>query len=118
MVHVSRKADETHIYVTDYTVHPNLSSDRYEEEWSQGLDQLILSIVLRGPQSQAARNLHPGSFLMINNLRLKHSIIANRFQGELGGNEMLIHRLNAENPNDELRALLKWVVFVITCTLD
>jgi hypothetical protein len=93
--------------VTDYTAHSKLSSYRYEKEWSRGLEGLIVSIRLRDAQMQHAETLRSGAFLKIKNLRLTDNHIQKRFQGYLGGDDILIHRLDLHHPNDDLKALLE-----------
>lgn len=108
LLHTTKDSrDETYIEVTDYTTHPKLSSYRYEKEWSRDLEGLIISILLRDVQARHVENLRAGTFLTIRNLRLRDSKISDRFQGELGGREILIYRLDNKNPNDDLKALLR-----------
>jgi hypothetical protein len=54
-----------------------------------------------------ARTVEPGTFCSILNLRLKKSLTVNQFQGNLGGDERLIHKLNPiDMTNEELKALI------------
>ncbi|KAF9446331.1 hypothetical protein P691DRAFT_673854, partial [Macrolepiota fuliginosa MF-IS2] len=108
LLHITKRGpDGKYLHVTDYTAHPELSSYRYGESWSQGLEGRIVSILLRDAQEQHANTLRVGAFLTVKNLRLRDSKIKMRFQGELGGQEVLIHPLNSKHPNDDLQALFK-----------
>lgn len=86
-----------------------MSSYRYEKDWSRDLEGLIVSVHLRDAQVQHAKTLRPGFFLNIKNLRLKDNRVQKRFQGDLGGHDVLVHRLDIHHPNDDLKALLEWV---------
>ncbi|KAF9446323.1 hypothetical protein P691DRAFT_804357 [Macrolepiota fuliginosa MF-IS2] len=108
LLHITKRGpDVKYLHVTDYTAHPELSSYRYGESWSQDLEGRIVSILLRDAQEQHANTLHMGAFLTVNNLHLRDSKIKKRFQGELGGQEVLICPLNSKHPNDNLQALFK-----------
>jgi hypothetical protein len=97
--------DQTYLRVTDYTRLPQLKGHRYNEDWSLNLEGFILSIALHGPQARV--NIKTGDFAKINNLRLRDSVISGHFQGELGGSEVKIHRMNPSNTNPNLQALQK-----------
>lgn len=106
-MHASKGYDEAYLEVTDYTAHPKMSSYRYEKDWSRDLEGLIVSVHLRDAQVQHAKTLRPGFFLNIKNLRLKDNRVQKRFQGDLGGHDVLVHRLDIHHPNDDLKALLE-----------
>ncbi len=113
LLHISKEdPSDTYIYVTDYTAHPKLSSYQFGKRWSRDLEGRIIAIHLRNNQARHAGKLREKSYLSIKNLHLVHSNIENRFQGGLGGPELLIHQLNTKNPNSNLQALLKCVSLV------
>jgi hypothetical protein len=107
LLHTAKGYDEAYLEVTDYTAHSKLSSYRYEKEWSRDLEGLVVSIQLRDAQMRYADTLRSGAFLKIRNLRLTDNHIQNRFQGYLGGHDILIHRLDIHHPNNDLKALLE-----------
>jgi hypothetical protein len=68
-------------------------------------------------QCQMMENAEPGCFYDIHNLRLKRSSTKNGVLGCLGGSERLIKKLKSRTPNEELGALLLWVVTSISGSL-
>lgn len=91
------------IFITDYTQHRDLPV--ITTPWSQGLEKYISKVVLIDGQAEMARTVEPGNFYIIRKLRMTHSTTGNQFQGRLGGAERLIHKLNKESNNSDLKAL-------------
>ena len=109
MIYVSSKDESLFLYVTDYTsrndlvpVSPSITSDLLADR--------IVRISLFDEQREIAKNLEPGDFIAIRNLRLKPSGSDHRLFGRLGGDQRLITKLNPRAAgNAELKALLRYV---------
>ncbi|KAI0636607.1 hypothetical protein C8Q77DRAFT_1276525 [Trametes polyzona] len=107
VVHISPKDDFTYFYVTDYTTRPDLVPVAASIA-PPALENYVVRVELRDTQVDTARNLDPGDFVAIRNLRLRPSGGGTLLCGRLGGDQRLITKLNPKaSGNAELRALLK-----------
>jgi hypothetical protein len=83
--------------------------------WAAGLQGRIVKIMLWEQQIEMTKFVNPGDYYMINKMRLKTSTARDQFEGQLGGDESLIKKFNANKPNDELDALIRWVEPFLLC---
>jgi hypothetical protein len=98
----------SYIYITDYTVHPDLPVVPASSAWSRGLEKRIVKVVLWDEQMSMANSVEPGCYYTIRKLRLMQSTMGGQFQGRLGGTERLIHRLKSiDTGNARLAKLLQ-----------
>jgi hypothetical protein len=82
--------------------------------WSRGLEGRIVTLELQGQQSKMADKMETGSFFTVKHMRLIERVMGmRRVVGRIGGPDRLIHKLNMNNPNEELETLLGCVGFVI-----
>ena len=109
ILHKDAIGDTPFLYVTDYTRRPDLCPTP-SETWSRGLENRIVQVVLYDEQRQMMKSVEAGGFYDVRNLRLKESSTKNGILGRLGGSGRLIEKLKSRTPNEELRALLLWVV--------
>jgi hypothetical protein len=78
--------------------------------WSRGLEGRIVTLELQGQQSKIANKMEAGWFFTVKHMRLIERVVAiGRVVGRVGGPDRLIHKLNANNPNEELEKLLECV---------
>lgn len=83
--------------------------------WSRGLEGRIVTLELQGQQSKIADKIETGSFFTVKHMRLIERVMGIlRVVGRIGGPDRLIHKLNVNNPNEELEKLLEWVGFIIS----
>jgi len=83
--------------------------------WSRGLEGRIVTLELQGQQSKMADKMETGSFFTVMHMRLIERVMGiRRVVGRIGGPDRLIHKLNVNNPNEELEKLLVCVRFVIS----
>jgi len=95
------------LYVTDYTASPNLPPAP-NEPWSRGLEGRVAKISLWDGQVNMATSIEPFSFYSILKLRMKTNTTSRYFDGRLGGEERLIHKLKSSNvANEHLAALIR-----------
>lgn len=82
--------------------------------WSRGLESRIVTLELQGQQSKIADKMEPGSFFTVKHMRLIERVMGiRRIVGRIGGPDRLIHKLNGNNPNEELEKLLGCVGSII-----
>jgi hypothetical protein len=82
--------------------------------WSRRLEGRIVTLELQGQQSKMADKMETGSFFTVKHMRLIERVMGiRRVVGRIGGPDRLIHKLNVNNPNEELTKLLECVGFVI-----
>ncbi|KAI0672845.1 hypothetical protein C8Q78DRAFT_1021641 [Trametes maxima] len=106
VVQISPKDNFTYLYVTDYTARTDLVPVSASIAPSV-LADCVVRVELRDSQVDTARNLEPGDYIAIRNLRLRPSGGGPLLSGRLGGDQRLITRLNPKpNGNADLRALL------------
>ncbi|KAH9981741.1 hypothetical protein BJV74DRAFT_853868, partial [Russula compacta] len=95
------------LYVTDYTERSDLATPP-TALWSRELQGRIVTVELQGQQSKMADKMETGAFFTIKHLRLIKRITGvGKVVGRIGGPDRLIHKLNANNPNEELENLLE-----------
>ncbi|KAF8163505.1 hypothetical protein B0H34DRAFT_695665 [Crassisporium funariophilum] len=109
LVHTVRGSNQaSHLYVTDYTSHPRLSTTTIGETWSKGLEGYVVKILLSDEQQALAESALVGSFYSIRKLRLRYSAVDQCFRGFLGGNEKLVSPLHpSRTDNEHLNGLLR-----------
>jgi hypothetical protein len=97
------------LYITDYTKRSDLATPPMAL-WSRGLEGRIVTLELQGQQSRMADKMETGSFFTVKHMRLIERVMGiRRVVGRIGGPDRLIHKLNVNNPNEELGRLLKCV---------
>ena len=105
------------LYITDYTERNDLATPPVAL-WSRGLPERIVTLELHGPQSKMADKMEIGAFFTVKHMRLLERIASGRrVVGKIGGPDRLIHKLNANNPNEELETLLECVRYIIFVTV-
>ncbi|OBZ65733.1 hypothetical protein A0H81_14324 [Grifola frondosa] len=105
VVFISHKDDHTYLYVTDYTSRSDLVP--VTPTITAGLKDRVVRVSLHDAQVDTAKNLEPGDFITMRNLRLKPSGRQEQLSGRLGGSQRLINKLKANgNGNAELKSLL------------
>jgi len=73
-----------------------------------------VTLELQGHQSKMADKVETGAFFSVKHMRLIERVMGiPRVVGRIGGPDRLIHKLNVNNPNEELAKLLECVEFVI-----
>lgn len=79
-----------------------------------------MTVELQGQQSRMADKMETGAFFTIKHLRLIKRITGvGKVVGKIGGPDRLIHKLNANNPNEELEKLLECVrLKVLNCIFN
>ncbi|KAI9459437.1 hypothetical protein BJY52DRAFT_1148908 [Lactarius psammicola] len=93
------------LYITDYTERSDLSTPPMAL-WSRELQGQIVTLELHGPQSKMAEKVDIGAFFNVKHMRLIERVMGvGRVVGRIGGPDRLIHKLNANNPNEELERL-------------
>jgi hypothetical protein len=86
--------------------------------WSRGLEGRIVTLELQGQQSKIADKMELGSFFTVKHMRLIERVMGiRRVVGRIGGPDRLIHKLNGNNPNEELEKLLECVGSIILALL-
>lgn len=74
-----------------------------------------MTLELQGQQSKMADKMETGSFFTVKHMRLIERVMGFRkVVGRIGGLDRLIHKLNMNNPNEELEKLLECVESVIS----
>ncbi|KAI0647426.1 hypothetical protein C8Q79DRAFT_1118413 [Trametes meyenii] len=107
VVYVSPKDDCIYLYVTDYTARTDLVPVSASVAPAMLADRVV-RVELRDSQVDTARNLEPGDYIAIRNLRLRPSGGGTLLSGRLGGDQRLITKLNPKaSGNADLRALLR-----------
>jgi hypothetical protein len=97
------------LYITDFTERSDLATPP-TALWSRELEGRIVTLELQGHQSKMADKMEIGAFFTVKHMRLLERITgAGRVIGRVGGPDRLIHKLNANNPNQELENLLEYV---------
>ena len=82
---------------------------------NRGLEGRIVTLELHGQQSKMADKMETGSFFNVKHIRLLERVMGiGRVVGKIGGSDRLIHKLNVNNPNEELEKLLEYVGSVIS----
>ncbi|KAG2030233.1 hypothetical protein BDR03DRAFT_1017368 [Suillus americanus] len=99
-------AEESLVYVTDYTFNPDLIELVESAPWALGFDRQILKIALEGGQKGRAHDLQPGMMYRIKNLWFIRRPGVNGAFGCLEGDEQLIIVAN-DYEKDEVKALLQ-----------
>ena len=95
------------LYITDYTERADLATPP-TALWSRDLQGRIVTLELQGPQSKMADKVDIGAFFNVKHMRLIERVTGvGRVVGRIGGPDRLIHKLNANNPNEELEQLLR-----------
>ena len=95
------------LYITDYTERADLATPP-TALWSRDLQGQIVTLELQGPQSKMADKVEIGAFFNVKHMRLIERVTGvGRVVGRIGGPDRLIHKLNANNPNEELEQLLR-----------
>jgi hypothetical protein len=104
------------LYITDYTERNDLATPP-AVLWSRGLPGRIVTLELHGAQSKMADKMEIGAFFTVKHMRLIKRITSGcQVVGRIGGSDRLIHKLNANNPNEELENLLECVRYIIFIT--
>ncbi len=104
------------MYITDYTERSDLASPP-TELWRHELHGRIVTLELQGPQSKMADKVETGAFFNVKHMRLiERAMGVGRVVGRIGGPDRLIHRLNANNPNEELEQLFRYVRSILCCS--
>jgi hypothetical protein len=97
------------LYITDHTERSDLATPP-TALWSRGLPGRIVTLELQGQQSKMADKVEAGAFFTVKHMRLIERIMGvGKVVGRIGGPDRLIHKLNANNPNEELINLLECV---------
>ncbi|KAI9446168.1 hypothetical protein H4582DRAFT_1904053 [Lactarius indigo] len=98
VIHAEYNATGTSLlYITDYTERGDLATPP-TALWSRELQGRIVTLELQGPQSKMADK----------HMRLIERVMGvGRVVGRIGGPDRLIHKLNANNPNEELEQLFR-----------
>ena len=97
------------LYITDYTERSDLATPP-TALWSRELQGRIVTLELQGPQSKMADKVDVGAFFNVKHMRLIERVMGvGRVVGRIGGPDRLIHRLNANNPNEELEQLFRYI---------
>jgi hypothetical protein len=97
------------LYITDYTERSDLATPP-TALWSRELQGRIVTLELQGPQSKMADKVDMGAFFNVKHMRLIERVMGvGRVVGRIGGPDRLIHRLNANNPNEELEQLFRYI---------
>ena len=87
-------------------------------QWSHRLEGRIVTLELQGQQSKMADKMQTGSFFTVKHMRLIERVMGiRRVVGRIGGPDRLIHKLNMNNPNEELEKLLEYVKSVMFVVL-
>jgi hypothetical protein len=69
-----------------------------------------VTLELQGQQSKMADKMETGSFFTVKHMRLIERVMGiGRVVGRIGGSDRLIHKLNVNNPSEELEKLLECV---------
>jgi hypothetical protein len=106
------------LYITDYTERSDLATPPMAL-WSRRLEGRIVTLELQGQQSKMADKMETGSFFTVKHMRLIERVMGiGRVVGRIGGPDRLIHKLNMNNPNEELEKLLEYVGSVILAVLE
>lgn len=93
------------MYVTDYTERSDLAFPP-AALWSREFEGRVVTLELQGPQSKMADKVDIGAFFNVKHMRLIERVTGvGRVVGRIGGPDRLIHKLNANNPNEELEQL-------------
>lgn len=101
------------LYITDYTERGDLATPPVEL-WSRRLEGRIVTLELQGQQSKMTDKIETGSFFTVKHMRLVERVTGiQKVVGKIGGPDRLIHKLNVNNPNEELEKLLECVQSVI-----
>jgi hypothetical protein len=88
--------------------------------WSRGLEGRIVTLELQGQQSRIANKMEAGSFFTVKHMRLiERGMGISKVVGRIGGPDRLIHKLNANYPNEELEKLLECVgsIFLVRANM-
>ena len=73
-----------------------------------------MTLELQGQQRKMADKIEAGSFFTVKHMRLiERGMGIQKVVGRIGGPDRLIHKLNVNNPNEELERLLECVRSVI-----
>ncbi|KAF7295511.1 Telo-bind domain-containing protein [Mycena indigotica] len=88
------RSENSEIYVTDYTTHPQLPLLRYS--WAKGLDHRILQISLFDKQAEHARLLQTGQYFVFEYVRINQKYSS--LSGRMGGDKMLMHKTSLQSP--------------------
>ncbi|KAI0306301.1 hypothetical protein B0F90DRAFT_731930 [Multifurca ochricompacta] len=95
------------LYVTDYTERGDLATLPMAR-WSRDLQGRIVTLELHGQQSKMAVRVDNGAFFTVKHMRLIERIMGvGKVVGRIGGPDRLVHKLNVNSPNDELKRLLE-----------
>ena len=110
VLHAEYNATGTSIaYITDYTERGDLATPPIAL-WSGRLPGRIVTLELQGQQSKMAEKMDKGGFFVVKHMRLIERIMGvGKVVGRIGGPDRLIHKLNANSPNEELERLLEYV---------
>jgi hypothetical protein len=66
-----------------------------------------VTLELQGQQSKMAEKIDIGGFFVVKHMRLIERLVGvGKVLGRIGGPDRLIHKLNANSPNEELERLL------------
>ncbi|KAI0247944.1 hypothetical protein BJV78DRAFT_1241315 [Lactifluus subvellereus] len=96
-------------YITDYSERGDLATPPVTL-WSRRLPGRIVTLELQGQQSKMAEKMESGGFFVVKHMRLIERIMGvGKVVGRIGGPDRLIHKLNANSPNEELERLLQYV---------
>lgn len=106
------------MYITDYTERSDLATPP-TALWSRELQGRIVTLELQGPQSKMADKVDIGAFFNVKHMRLIERVMGvGRVVGRIGGPDRLIHKLNANNPNEELEQLFRYVKYLVLGVAD
>ena len=73
-----------------------------------------MTLELQGQQSKMADKMEIGSYFTVKHMRLIERVMGfQKVVGRIGGPDRLIHKLNVNNPDEELEKLLQCVESVI-----
>jgi len=101
------------LYITDFTERSDLATPP-TALWSRELQGRIVTLELQGQQSRMADKMESGGFFTVKHMRLlERHTGGGRVVGRIGGPDRLIHKLNANNPNNELEDLLECVLCIV-----
>ncbi|KIM48825.1 hypothetical protein M413DRAFT_21140 [Hebeloma cylindrosporum] len=105
---VNRPEHSPCLYVTDYTLNPQLTANVANSPWSRGLQKRIIKIFLSQEQRHVVDSVSIGSYYCIRKLRIRHTELEQGYCGFLGGNEKLLVPLNPnKTDNEHLNGLLR-----------
>ena len=106
------------MYITDYTERSDLAIPP-TALWSHEYEGRIVTLELHGPQSKMADKVDIGAFFNVKHMRLIERVTGvGRVVGRIGGPDRLIHKLNANNPNEELKQLFLCDILLLSFVFE